>query len=378
VVDNTGGTGIVWGTTADIECGINNLTGGSGEAACADSDAAGLGAPAYDTELVTNPFDLSGAGAISLTAAAYYRDVTFNANDYFAVDVWNGSAWTNELRWDEDHRPDDIDLDLSAYAGLSNVQVRFKYAGNGWDWYAQVDDVALDCSLPEIEVEPGSLASTQAAGVSVDRTLTISNTGSAALTWNLFEQASGTSCSAPADIPWASATPTGGSVPVGNSTDVTVTFDSSGYSSGVYAGTLCIDSNDISEPLVAVPLQMTVTGGYGVALSGDAAKSGPPGTTVRYTLYMTNTGGLADTFNLGLSGGSWSAAIDGPTSVPLAAGASAAVVVEVSVPSGAAVGSDDTVTLTATSQGDTSKSATADLTTTSGYLKTYLPIILKP
>jgi hypothetical protein len=154
VVDNTAGTGIVWTTTADPACGIPNHTNGSGEAACADSEAAGFPAVPYDTELVSNAIDLSGWGATVLDVKAYYRDYTTNGNDRFEVDAWDGSTWTNELGWDEDHEPEDFSLDLSAYAGLAGVRVRFRYSGNGFDYYAQVDDLALRCArrvyLPSI------------------------------------------------------------------------------------------------------------------------------------------------------------------------------------------------------------------------------------
>ncbi|MCP4358835.1 MAG: S8 family serine peptidase [Chloroflexi bacterium] len=152
VVDNTGGAGIVWDLVSSASCGIGNLTNGSGDAACADSDAAGSGSPPYDTELVSNPFDLVGVGSVTLDVAAYYNNLGAG-NDLFEVDVWDGSTWTNELTWDENHQPEDINLDLTAYSGLTGVQIRFRYSGNGYDWYAQVDDVNLSCaSGPDIQL----------------------------------------------------------------------------------------------------------------------------------------------------------------------------------------------------------------------------------
>ena len=146
VVNNNPG-GIVWTTTADPACGILNRTNGTGEAACADSDAAGPAGMPYDTELVSNPFDLLGSTAVELDVKAYYRDLTSLANDRFEVDVWDGASWNNELRWDEDHEPDDFTLNLSAYVGQPTVQVRFRYFGNGYDWYTQVDDIELSCNV---------------------------------------------------------------------------------------------------------------------------------------------------------------------------------------------------------------------------------------
>ena len=142
VVDNTGGSGIVWTTVSDSACGIGNQTGGSGEAACADSDAAGSGAPAYNTELVTNLIDTTGFSQIDLDFNAYYRDVGAG-NDLFKVDVWNGISWINLLTWDANHDGQAVSLDN--IVALNDVQFRFTYAGNGFDWYAQVDDVSITC-----------------------------------------------------------------------------------------------------------------------------------------------------------------------------------------------------------------------------------------
>ena len=69
VVNNSPG-GIVWTTTADPACEQPNWTNGTGEAACADSDAAGYGAPPYDTELVSNPLDFSAVGAAVSTSGS--------------------------------------------------------------------------------------------------------------------------------------------------------------------------------------------------------------------------------------------------------------------------------------------------------------------
>jgi hypothetical protein len=264
VVDNTGGTGIVWVTTADPACGIPNLTNGSGEAACADSDAAGSPAVPYDTELVSNPFNLAGLGTASLDVKAYYRDLSTGLNDRFEVDVWDGASWTNELSWDEDHEPEDFSIDLAAYIGLSSVQVRFRYFGDGYDWYAQADDVALSCSVgPDINVDPLAMSSTQPPDAQVTQNLDISNVGTANLEWEILE---GVDCGSPTDIPWVSTDPISGTLPITGTVMVDVTFDSTGLNPGTFNGNLCVTSND-PDPgpgngtdLVIVPLELTVGG----------------------------------------------------------------------------------------------------------------------
>ncbi|HRX04745.1 MAG TPA: hypothetical protein P5148_16485, partial [Anaerolineae bacterium] len=92
-------------------------------------------------------------------------------------------------------------------------------------------------------------------------------------------------CDAPADIPWASVSPDNGTTTPGNSTNVQVTFDSTGLADGVYTGNLCVTSND-PDPgpgngtdLVIVPLTLTVQPPTAVTLSSidaDAAQSPVP------------------------------------------------------------------------------------------------------
>jgi uncharacterized membrane protein len=103
---------------------------------------------------------------------------------------------------------------------------------------------------------------------------------------------------------------------------------------------------------------------YGVALNAPIpAQSSNPATTVTYTLRLTNTGSVADTFTLSKSSAAWTT--DVPASVgPLAGGASTDVIVLVTIPSGALVGASDVVTVTATSHGDAMQFATSKLTTT--------------
>ena len=65
-------------------------------------------------------------------------------------------------------------------------------------------------------------------------------------------------CDGPDPIDWVSVSPISGTIAAMSSTDVDVTFDSTGYAAGVYTGTLCVNSNDPLNPVVSVPLTMTV------------------------------------------------------------------------------------------------------------------------
>jgi hypothetical protein len=65
-------------------------------------------------------------------------------------------------------------------------------------------------------------------------------------------------CEAPGDVPWLSVSPESGTTPAGGSSEVTVSFDSTGLAVGEYAAVLCVTSNDPASPLVQVPVSLTV------------------------------------------------------------------------------------------------------------------------
>jgi hypothetical protein len=110
----------------------------------------------------------------------------------------------------------------------------------------------------------------------------------------LVTVAGGGTCSTPEDIPWASADPTSDTTGPGGASDVTVTFDSTGLSTGTYTGTLCIDSNDPVTPQVQVPIDLTVdpAGAPVIEVSPSTLESTQaPDTVVTDTLTVSNVGG---------------------------------------------------------------------------------------
>jgi hypothetical protein len=116
--------------------------------------------------------------------------------------------------------------------------------------------------VADIDIDPTSMSSTQQTGTITDQTLTISNTGTATLSWTIVEEPvstpSGEVCDAPADVDWLDADPSAGSTPAAGSSDVTITFDATGLSAGTYEANLCLASNDPDEALVVVPIDLTV------------------------------------------------------------------------------------------------------------------------
>ena len=106
---------------------------------------------------------------------------------------------------------------------------------------------------------PESLSVTLGAGGAATENLTVGNGALAHgedLTWGITESA--TDCASSASIDWLSAAPTEGTTAAAGGSEVAVTIDATGLSSGSHAGSLCIVSNDATTPSLAVPVTLTV------------------------------------------------------------------------------------------------------------------------
>jgi hypothetical protein len=66
-------------------------------------------------------------------------------------------------------------------------------------------------------------------------------------------------CQEPADVPWLSLDPTSGTTPAGGTSEVTVLVDSTGLAPGLHEAHVCVTTDDPENPLVGVPISLTVT-----------------------------------------------------------------------------------------------------------------------
>jgi len=68
-------------------------------------------------------------------------------------------------------------------------------------------------------------------------------------------------CQMPAQVSWLSQTPASGTVVPGATAQVSVTANAGGLTPGAYAASICVSSNDPANPLVPVPVSLTVEPG---------------------------------------------------------------------------------------------------------------------
>ncbi|MCB0167063.1 MAG: hypothetical protein KDI79_22740, partial [Anaerolineae bacterium] len=201
-----------------------------------------------------------------------------------------------------------------------------------------------------------------------------------------------TDCS-PSDVSWLSVTPESGILAPNSTQEIALTFEASASAitrPGVYTAELRVKEDTPYEtPSLLVTMTITPSG---VILSPTTeTKSGQPGGSVAYTLQITNTLELTDTYELNVGSHNWPivAPLTEASNLakliigPVAFGQSATVELMVMIPADAGLGATDTATISVTSQRYPDLSANASLITTVGSSQTgsfktlFLPLIMK-
>ncbi len=165
-------------------------------------------------------------------------------------------------------------------------------------------------------------------------------------------------------------------LPVGGSTDVTVHVMVADDASGGDTDAVTVTATSRGDPSKtdAVTLTTTAKSPYGVALWPETGTlTGMAGRTMSYTLHITNTGNITDTFVFSYTEGQWQVHMP-VTQTVLAPGETTQLVVYMTVPVDAFLGERIVVTITATSQGDAAKFATSTLTCVAVWQPGYLPV----
>lgn len=131
-----------------------NLTGGTGNFATADSDAAGSG-KTQDTDLITPALDMSAVPNPIVRFNSDYRALSSSIADIdYSLDA--GATWTNVWKQTTTSRrgPRVEEVAVPAIGGQSAALLRFRYRGT-FAWWWQVDNVQL--LNRSCDAQPGGL-----------------------------------------------------------------------------------------------------------------------------------------------------------------------------------------------------------------------------
>ncbi len=218
-----------------------------------------------------------------------------------------------------------------------------------------------------VMISPSQAAKSGNPGGLVTYTLTITNSGNTTDTFNISV----------ADNSWLVVTslakeagPTAivvGPLPAGTSQELElmVLIPANALQGDKDTATITATSQGDASQTATATLTTSVGSSYGLNLAPSyASEANIPKLPVFYTLEVHNIGTLADSFEVKLSGNTWVSNASPQEVGPLAANGRTNTVVRVDIPADALAGASDTMTVTVTSQGDTSQSATAWLTTT--------------
>jgi uncharacterized membrane protein len=186
-------------------------------------------------------------------------------------------------------------------------------------------------------------------GETVTYTLQVTNRGNITDTFGLAINGHAWQTSAPGMV---------GPLAAGERTTVDVTVEIPTGAAGDASDTaaVAIASQGSGDQSATVLLTTTANHAYGVTMTPNTdTRSGDPGQTVTYTLRLTNSGNVVDSFSVTLSGHTWQTSTPGIVG-PLAAGEGVTIDVIVEIPTGAVGGASDAVTVTIASQSLVSQS----------------------
>lgn len=299
-----------------------------------------------NTGEIDDVYNLSAASSESWAVAITPLTVTLNIDDSTAIEV-------------------EIVVPNAAAGGTVDTTTITAVSQTDPDVHDSVQ-LFTPVNHPEITFTPAELQATLSLTSTATHSLTIFNLGGSALEWSIVEEGGAQlgGCTA-ADLPWLTLSHTSGTTLRGESSEIEVTFNSSGYPAGEYTGQLCLDSNDPTLTTNTLPLTMTVVAEatYGLAVTADTtAITNTAGATITYTVWVTNTGNVNDTYTVELSGHSWDTEAS-PTSLTLTPGAMGELLMMVTVPMTATHGMTDTTLLIVSSQGDNTLSEMRQFTT---------------
>jgi uncharacterized membrane protein len=328
----------------------------------------------YDNQLLfsgTWTEELSGGGALNIGAVdlfangatpVYYDDLSLVGFEYTVCSGPNDVPWL-EVSPDSGVTPPGEDSLVDIYFDSTAMSIGVYTStlcveSNDLIW--PLIQVPVTMTIVEtvygVDLDPPSDTANGDPGEMVAYTLGLTNLGNYTDTFDLTYSGNTWDVSLPVSSFELGA---------GDSTDVIVNVTVPADAKAGDTDAVTVTAESSGDPSETDSSELTTTANivYGVTLSPESdLMSGDPGEMVEYTLQLTNTGSITDTFDLTYEG-LWEVTIPVTTFV-LAAGEGADVVVQVTIPADAMGGDSDMATVTATSGEDETVSDSSELTTT--------------
>lgn len=111
---------------------------------------------------------------------------------------------------------------------------------------------------PAATVAPGTVDVVVDHGTSATDMFGITNSGDVGSTLNYVLDLSPTSCANPSAVSWLSVAPMSGAVAQAATSTITATVNAASLAAGSYSAFICVHSNDMAQPLISVPVSVTV------------------------------------------------------------------------------------------------------------------------
>ncbi|WP_165699973.1 cell wall-binding repeat-containing protein [Ornithinimicrobium ciconiae] len=234
-----------------------------------NADDVATRATAIDWEIFADDSGAPGELVWSHTAAPGNAEVTIETNEITLDLVAAGGA---------------VDLSAGTYwlSVWPTVPDPVPNLNDRWNWYQ-----GAPSGSPGMLIDPNFLFGPGTG----DWTPIVDLVGSFSDLAYTIEGSSGTvSCGAD----WLSVDPSSGTTAPDGSTEVTASFDSAGLAEGDYSTQLCVESNDPANPVVTVPVTLTVAeAAVAPVITVDPSSvegSQAPDTTTEHTVTIGNDG----------------------------------------------------------------------------------------
>ncbi|MCB2221705.1 MAG: choice-of-anchor D domain-containing protein [Bacteroidetes bacterium] len=136
----------------------------------------------------------------------------------------------------------------------------------------------VQIGAPEISFDPTEILDSLENGETSSHIVNIENTGNFTLNWSAYPSAT-----------WMSISDSAGTLEPGENSELTIMLNSSALFAGTYEGSIAFEINNLNNPVVEFPIQLTVSGDAQLVITPDSVQFGLTAVNTTKTSYITIT-----------------------------------------------------------------------------------------